>query len=183
MSPYSFSTFTARSRTEYEPGRMAAWPVLKLMPSMTPVNFLTAAGSSSGQPSSSLKPLRVSGSSGHLSLASGMPSLSLSGSGQPSASSKPSLSSGSFGHLSLTSGMPSLSLSGSGQPSSSSNPSRSSATVGHLSSLPRMPSPSGSGLGGGGITTTSFFTTVLLLRSISPKFTNTLPSASKSGPS
>src|SRR3954468_22288276 len=175
MSPYSFKTATARSRIWYEPGRMVACAVLKLIPSMTPVNFLTAAGSSSGQPSSSLKPLRVSASSGHLSLASGMPSLSLSGSGQPSASSNPSLSSGSFGHLSLMSGMPSLSLSTSGQPSSSSNPSRSSGTVGHLSSLPRMPSPSGSGLGGGGMTTTSFFTKVLLPRSISPKFRYKLP--------
>ena len=49
----------------------------------------------SGQPSVSSTPLKISGSSGHLSSVSSMPSLSLSGSGQPSASSKPSLSSGS----------------------------------------------------------------------------------------
>ena len=86
----------------------------------------------SGQPSSSWKPLYVSGSFGHLSTTSGMPSLSLSGSGQPSSSSKPSLSSGSFGHWSCLSGMPSLSLSGSGQPSSSWKPSLVLGIVGAL---------------------------------------------------
>src|SRR5919108_216288 len=96
----------------------------------------------SGQPSSSSKPLYVSGSFGHLSSLSRMPSLSLSGSGQPSSSSKPSLSSGSFGHRSSTSRMPSLSLSGSGQPSSSSKPSLSSGSSGHLSTSSGMPSPS-----------------------------------------
>src|SRR6266404_3783343 len=105
----------------------------------------------SGQPSSSRNPLNTSGSLGHLSAASRMPSPSLSGSGQPSSSSKPSLSSGSLGHLSALSRMPSLSLSGSGQPSSSWKPSLSSGSVGHLSSLSGIPSPSvSSALGGGG---------------------------------
>ena len=59
--------------------------------------------SGSGQPSSSSKPSLSSGSSGHLSTRSGMPSPSRSRSsesGQPSSSSKPFLVSGSFGHLS-----------------------------------------------------------------------------------
>src|SRR3954471_22430954 len=172
---YSLKTFTASLSNGNDDALMSAELRRNVMPRTAPVNFLTATGSSSGQPSSSWKPFFVSGSIGHLSFASATPSLSLSGSGQPSSSSKPSLSSASSGHLSVTSGMPSLSLSGSGQPSSSSKPSRSSGTVGHLSSLPMIPSPSGSRLGGGGITTTSFFTTVPM-RSISPKFTNTLPS-------
>src|SRR5689334_6610085 len=88
-----------------------------------------------GQPSGG-----TPGSSGHLSSASRMPSLSLSGSGQPSSSSKPSLSSASFGHLSTLSASPSWSLSGSGQPSSSSKPSWSSASFGHLSTLSASPS-------------------------------------------
>src|SRR5204862_5851689 len=61
----------------------------------------------SGQPSSSWKPFLVSGSFGHLSSTSGIPSRSLSGSGQPSSSSKSSKSSGSSGHLSTSSLMPS----------------------------------------------------------------------------
>ena len=85
-----------------------------------------------GNRRASSKPSLSSGSFGHLSSASAMPSVSLSGSGQPSSSSNLSLSSGSFGHLSLGSRMPSLSLSGSGQPSSSSKPSLSSGSVGTL---------------------------------------------------
>src|SRR6188768_3812613 len=96
-----------------------------------------------GQPSLSGGP----GSFGHLSAASGTPSLSLSGSGQPSLSSKPSLSSGSFGHLSSASARPSVSLSGSGQPSASSNLSLSSGSLGHLSVRSAMPSLSLSGSG------------------------------------
>src|ERR1044071_7145815 len=106
--------------------------------------------SGSGQPSSSWKPSLSSGSSGHLSAASGMPSPSLSGSGHPSSSWKPSLSSGSLGHLSCASGIPSPSLSRSGQPSSSWKPSLSSGSFGHLSAAPRMPSWSGSSSTGGG---------------------------------
>src|ERR1019366_9835868 len=104
----------------------------------------------SGQPSSSSKPLNVSGSFGHLSLTSGMPSLSLSGSGQPSSSSKPARSSGSSGHLSFESRIPSPSRSPSppsGQPSSSWSPSRSSGTLGQRSSTSGMPSLSLSGSG------------------------------------
>ena len=48
--------------------------------------FTLVGGPVSGQPSSSWKPLMVSGSFGHLSSLSGTPSLSLSGSGQPSSS-------------------------------------------------------------------------------------------------
>src|SRR5215471_18098464 len=106
-------------------------------------------GPASGQPSSSWKPLMVSGSLGHLSALSGTPSLSLSGSGQPSSSSKPSTSSGASLHWSNSSGMPSPSLSGSGQPSSSSKPSLSSASLGHLSMESGTPSPSVSVLVGG----------------------------------
>src|SRR5947207_6381434 len=65
----------------------------------------------SGQPSSSWNPFLVSGSFGHLSFSSRMPSRSLSGSGQPSSSSKSSKSSGSSGHLSTSSLMPSPSRS------------------------------------------------------------------------
>src|SRR5678815_4542307 len=101
--------------------------------------------SGSGQPSSSWKLSKSSGSSGHLSRLSGMPSPSrsfFSPSGQPPTSSIPSSSSGMSGHLSSTSAMPSRSLSGSGQPSSSSNPSKSSGSSGHLSTSSLMPSPS-----------------------------------------
>src|ERR1700743_2397148 len=101
--------------------------------------------SGSGQPSSSSKPSVSSGSSGHLSTLSAMPSPSRSvssASGQPSSSSKPFLVSGSFGHLSSLSRMPSRSLSGSGQPSSSSKSSKSSGSSGHLSTSSLMPSPS-----------------------------------------
>src|SRR5262249_33524388 len=94
----------------------------------------------SGQPSASSKPSKSSGSSGHLSRLSGMPSPSRSllvVTGQPSGGGP-----GMFGHLSSTSGMPSRSLSGSGQPSSSSNPSKSSGSSGHLSTSSLMPSPS-----------------------------------------
>jgi len=56
-------------------------------------------------------PFLFSGSFGHLSAASAMPSLSLSGSGQPSSSLKPSLSSASVGQASTLSAMPSPSLS------------------------------------------------------------------------
>ena len=56
------------------------------------------SGTSSGQPSVSFNPFFVSGSFGHLSLVSGIPSPSLSGSGQPSASWKPSASSATVGH-------------------------------------------------------------------------------------
>ena len=73
---------------------MLAEPVLKLMPSMTPVNFFTAGGSSSGQPSSSWKPFLVSGASGHLSREPRKPSPSVSSSGQPSSSSMPLVFSG-----------------------------------------------------------------------------------------
>src|SRR6185369_13928255 len=93
----------------------------------------------------SSKPSLSSGSSGHLSTESGMPSPSRSSStlsGQPSSSWKPFFVSGSFGHLSSLSGMPSRSLSGSGQPSSSSNPSKSSGSSGHLSTSSLIPSPS-----------------------------------------
>ena len=65
----------------------------------------TSVGTVSGQPSSSWKPLYVSGMFGHLSAMSSTRSLSLSMSGQPSASWKPSLSSARSGHLSLSSGM------------------------------------------------------------------------------
>src|SRR5678816_4915452 len=101
--------------------------------------------SGSGQPSSSSKPSLSSGSSGHLSTRSGIPSPSRSRSswsGQPSWSSNPFLVSGSLGHLSSLSRMPSRSLSGSGQPSSSSKSSRSSGSSGHLSTSSLMPSPS-----------------------------------------
>src|SRR3954466_8853458 len=151
MSGKSCSTFTARSRMPYEPGKISDEAVLKLRPSMTPVNFFTSTGSSSGQPSSSLKPLTVSGASQHYAREPRKPSPSESTSGQPSSSSMPLRVSGWFGHLSTASGIPSLSLSGSGHPSSSSKPSRSSATIGHLSLSPKIPSPSGScGVGGGG---------------------------------
>jgi hypothetical protein len=70
-----------------------------------------STGTSSGQPSSSAKPLRVSGSFGQRSTASTRPSLSLSGSGQPSLSSKSSRSSGSSGQPSSSSMMPSPSRS------------------------------------------------------------------------
>src|ERR1043165_6867960 len=146
-SPNSWSTATALSSVDDDVFCSAASPVLKLMPWITPVNCLSFCGISSGQPSSSWYPFLVSGSVGHLSLASSTPSPSLSGSGQPSSSWKPSLSSGSFGHLSAASGMPSPSLSGSGQPSSSWKPSLSSASFGHLSAVSGMPSPSLSGSG------------------------------------
>src|SRR5690242_12846071 len=81
----------------------------------------------SGQPSSSVTPLMVSGSAGHLSSASSTPSLSLSGSGQPSSSWKPSLSSAACGQRSLSSVRPSPSVStGGGGGSSSAQPSVSS---------------------------------------------------------
>src|SRR5258708_2388699 len=50
----SLSTAPAPSGSAYEPGSGVARPVWKLIPSMAPVNFLTACGPSSGQPSSSL---------------------------------------------------------------------------------------------------------------------------------
>src|SRR6478609_5332721 len=107
--------------------------------------------SGSGQPSSSSKPSLSSGSSGHLSVLSWMPSPSRSRSsksGQPSSSSKPFFVSGSFGHLSSLSRIPSRSLSGSGQPSSSSKSSWSSGSSGHLSTSSLMPSPSRSPIEG-----------------------------------
>src|SRR6478736_1816 len=101
----------------------------------------THSGPGSGQPSSSLIPFSVSGCSGHLSTASGMPSLSLSGSGQPSSSSNPSSSSGSSGHLSTLSGMPSPSLSSvdDGQPSLGFFPWWSSGAFGQASLRSGMP--------------------------------------------
>src|SRR4051794_5727192 len=186
MSGKSCNTFTARSRIPYEPGKISDEAVLKLMPSMTPVNFFTSTGSSSGQPSSSLKPFTVSGASGHLSREPRKPSPSESTSGQPSSSSMPLRGSGWFGHLSTASGTPSLSLSGSGQPSSSSKPSRSSAIIGHLSAVPEMPSPSGSegGGGGGGAIMTVSLRTITLCddRSTSPKLKKSVPRIWKSGP-
>src|SRR4029079_5404299 len=107
--------------------------------------------SGSGQPAWSSKASLSSGSSGHLSTRSGMPSPSRSRSsesGQPSSSSKLFLVSGSFGHLSSRSRMPSRSLSGSGQPSSSSKSSKSSGSSGHLSTSSLMPSPSRSPIAG-----------------------------------
>src|SRR5215468_6858877 len=103
-------TRTAASSTHSELSATAADPVGKVTPAMRG-GFFGAAGGVSGQPSASSKPFLVSGSLGHLSSLSRMPSPSLSGSGQPSASSKPSLSSGSSGHLSSASGMPSPSVS------------------------------------------------------------------------
>src|SRR5580698_4081676 len=101
--------------------------------------------SGSGQPSASSKPSLSSGSFGHRSSTSRMPSPSLSGSGQPSASWKPSKSSGSSGHLSTSSGMPSPSRSlvaCFGQPSGGAP-----GMFGHLSSTSGMPSRSLSGSG------------------------------------
>ncbi len=50
---YSFMTCTAFFRMAKDEGRMSAELRLKVMPLMTPVNLATAAGTSSGQPSSS----------------------------------------------------------------------------------------------------------------------------------
>ena len=98
-SGYSFMTLTASASSLNDDFWMSAEFALKLMPLMTPVNFFTALGSSSGQPSLSWKPFFVSSSLGHLSSASRTPSPSLSGSGQPSSSWKPSLSSACVGAL------------------------------------------------------------------------------------
>src|SRR5690606_30555340 len=104
---------------------------------ITPVNFFTFSGTSSGHPSASSYPFTVSGSSGHWSSGTGMPSLSGSGSGQPSGSI-PATS----GHWSAGSGTPSPSGSRSGQPLGSVP-----ASCGHSSTLSNTPSPSLSGIG------------------------------------
>src|ERR1044071_3582510 len=64
----SLNTLTASLRRGNDDALMSAELRRNVMPLTTPVNFLTAAGSSSGQPSSSWKPFLVSGSFGHLSL-------------------------------------------------------------------------------------------------------------------
>src|SRR5262245_10610241 len=169
MLSYSVSTLAASSSVGFDFGRIVALPKSNSMPWMTPVNFFTCSGISSGHPSSSWKPFLVSGLSGHLSCGIGMPSLSESLSGQPSGGTPGSvghLSSGfrmlslsgslsgqpsggmpgSVGHLSCGSMMPSLSVSGGGQPSGATP-----GTVGHLSSGSLKPSPSVSfGCTGGG---------------------------------
>src|SRR5450432_1774124 len=101
--------------------------------------------SGSGQPSASSKPSLSSGSFGHRSSTSRMPSPSLSGSGQPSSSWKPSKSSGSSGHLSTLSGMRSPSRPPTvvvGKPSGGAP-----GTLWHLSPTSGMPSRSLSGSG------------------------------------
>src|SRR5688572_4470122 len=120
------STLAALSRTLNDPFLICALPVTKLIPLMVPVNFLTSGGRSSGQPSPSRNPFRVSALSPQLSCPSRTPSPSLSGSGQPSSSSKVSLSSASLSQASSASPTPSLSLSSSAQPSSSLKASLSS---------------------------------------------------------
>src|SRR4029077_20462799 len=111
--------------------------------------------SGAGQPSSATKLSLSSGSSGHLSTSSLMPSPSRSNvvvSGQPSSSLYRFWVSGWLGQASSTSRMPSLSLSGSGQPSSSSKSSKSSGSSGHLSTSSLMPSPARSPLHGSEMT-------------------------------
>ena len=105
--------------------------------------------SGSGQPSSSSNPSLSSGSFGHLSSSSRMPSLSLSGSGQPSSSSKPSLSSGSFGHLSVGVGDAVLVVVGIGAAVLVLEAVLVLGLVGHLSTVSRMPSWSRSPGAGG----------------------------------
>src|SRR6185436_17820265 len=159
---YWFRMPEASSSVGLEMLRMVALPLSNSMPLITPVNFLTTAGISSGQPSSSSKPFLVSGSFGHLSLESMKPSPSLSG-GQPSGatpgtsmhlssrSSTPSLSPsgqpvgatpGTSLHSSLSSSTPSASASRIGQPSGAIP-----ASCGHLSLASGKPSLSASRIG------------------------------------
>src|SRR6187399_363996 len=118
------------------------------MPLTTPENFFNASGNLSGQPSRSSKPFLVSGSFGHLSLSSKMPSLSVSRTGQPSGFTP--ASSGQASHGRFT---PSLSGSRStiGQPFGAGPASR-----GQKSSLSFTPSPSVSGGQPSGATPKSF---------------------------
>src|SRR6188472_4241692 len=102
------------------------------MPLTTPENFFNASGNLSGQPSVSSKPFLVSGSFGHLSLSSTMPSLSVSLILQPSGATPTS-----SGHMSQGSRMPSLSVSRSGQPFGAMP-----ASFGQLSSRSSTPSAS-----------------------------------------
>src|SRR5690348_13036351 len=81
----SVSTLAAASSVALDAAVSSAELWRKLIPWMTPVNFATALGTSSGQPSASSNPLAVSFSLGHRSgAASAMPSPSVSDGGAAS---------------------------------------------------------------------------------------------------